>query len=59
MQGTMMRYPLTLTPLLERAGKLFANVEIVSRRNKRVRAVKPDEALDAVRELRGELAGPE
>src|SRR5579862_802221 len=28
----MMRSPLTLTPLLERAGKLFSNVEIVSRR---------------------------
>ena len=27
-----MQFPLTLTPLLERAGKLFPNVEIVSRR---------------------------
>jgi prolyl-tRNA synthetase len=35
------------------------NVEIVSRRNKRVRAVKPEEAVEAVRELRRELAGPE
>ncbi|HEY7111700.1 MAG TPA: proline--tRNA ligase [Thermoanaerobaculia bacterium] len=35
------------------------NVEIVSRRNKRVRAVRPEEALDAVNELRRELAGPE
>ena len=35
------------------------NVEIVSRRNKRVRTVKPEEALDSVRELRRELAGPE
>ncbi|HKE32107.1 MAG TPA: hypothetical protein VKD65_10315 [Candidatus Angelobacter sp.] len=34
---TMMDFPLTLTPMLERAGKLFANVEIVSR--------KPDRSL--------------
>jgi hypothetical protein len=26
----MMKFPLTLAPLLERAGKLFPNVEIVS-----------------------------
>src|SRR5215831_19042946 len=31
MFGTMMNYPLTLPPLLERAGKLFNRVEIVSR----------------------------
>ncbi len=35
------------------------HVEIVSRRNKRVRAVKPEEAVEAVKELRRELAGPE
>jgi fatty-acyl-CoA synthase len=32
MLGTMMQYPLTVTALLERAGKLFGGVEIVSRR---------------------------
>jgi fatty-acyl-CoA synthase len=32
MKGTMMRSPLTLTPLLERAGSFFASVEVVSRR---------------------------
>lgn len=32
MQGTMMQYPLTLTSLFERAGKLFPEVEVVSRR---------------------------
>jgi len=32
MKGTMMPSPLTLVPLLERAGKLFPKVEIVSRR---------------------------
>jgi fatty-acyl-CoA synthase len=32
MRGTMMDFPLTLSTLLERAGKLFARVEIVSRR---------------------------
>ena len=31
MQGTMMSYPLTLTHILERAGKLFPEQEIVSR----------------------------
>ncbi len=31
MNGTMMDYPLTLVPMLERAGKLFGQVEIVSR----------------------------
>ena len=31
MQSTMMDYPLTLTTILERAGKLFGKVEIVSR----------------------------
>lgn len=32
MQGTMMHYPLTLPHILERAGKLFSQAEIVSRR---------------------------
>jgi fatty-acyl-CoA synthase len=32
MRGTMMDFPLTLVPILERAGKLFGAVEIVSRR---------------------------
>jgi fatty-acyl-CoA synthase len=32
MRGTMMDFPLTLTTLLERAGKLFNEVEILSRR---------------------------
>lgn len=32
MDGTMMDFPLTLTPILERAGKLFGGVEIVTRR---------------------------
>jgi fatty-acyl-CoA synthase len=32
MRGTMMDYPLTLVPILERAGKLFGKVEIISRR---------------------------
>src|SRR6202022_4546171 len=32
MRGTMMEFPLTLPTLLERADKLFARVEIVSRR---------------------------
>src|SRR5208282_5893475 len=31
MQGTMMRFPLTLTAMLEHAGKLHGDVEIVSR----------------------------
>lgn len=31
MQGLMMRYPLTLTPLLERAGRLFGTKEIASK----------------------------
>jgi len=35
------------------------HVEVVSRRSKRVRAVKPEEAVEAVQELRRELAGPE
>jgi fatty-acyl-CoA synthase len=30
--GTMMQYPLTITSLFERAGKLFPEVEVVSRR---------------------------
>src|SRR5258705_12790991 len=32
MKGTMMQYPLTLVSLFERAGRLFPEVEIVSRR---------------------------
>ena len=32
MRGTMMDFPLTLTALLERAGRLFPDVEILSRR---------------------------
>jgi fatty-acyl-CoA synthase len=32
MKGTMMQFPLTLRPLLERAAKLFPNVEIISSR---------------------------
>ncbi len=32
LRGLMMDFPLTLAPLLERAGKLFGKVEIVSRR---------------------------
>ncbi len=32
MRGMMMDFPLTLTTILERAGKLFAKIEIVSRR---------------------------
>ncbi len=32
MRGTMMEYPLVLTAFLERAGKLFPNVEILSRK---------------------------
>jgi fatty-acyl-CoA synthase len=32
MRGTMMDFPLTLPTLLERAGRLFARVEIISRR---------------------------
>ena len=31
MRGTMMDFPLTLTALLERAGRLFPHVEILSR----------------------------
>ena len=31
MQGTMMQYPLTLAPVLERAGRLFGAQDIVSR----------------------------
>jgi fatty-acyl-CoA synthase len=31
MRGTMMDFPLTIQPILERAGKLFPTVEIVSR----------------------------
>jgi len=32
MRGTMMDFPLTLIPLLERAGNLFSKIEIVSQR---------------------------
>jgi len=32
MLGMMMNFPLTVPALLERAGKMFGNVEIVSRR---------------------------
>ena len=32
MKGAMMQFPLTLAPLLERAGKLFPTVEVVSSR---------------------------
>ncbi len=32
MRGTMMDFPLTLATILDRAGKQFAKVEIVSRR---------------------------
>jgi prolyl-tRNA synthetase len=35
------------------------NFEVVSRRNKRVQAVKPEDAVEAVKTLRRELAGPE
>jgi len=31
MDGTMMDFSLTLTPILERAGKLFPEVKIVTR----------------------------
>lgn len=31
MQGLMMDYPLTLTPILERAAQVFANQEIVTK----------------------------
>ncbi|MFO0997354.1 MAG: long-chain fatty acid--CoA ligase [Alphaproteobacteria bacterium] len=41
MHATMMDYPLTLVPLLERAGKLFPDTEIVSRR--------PDKSLHRYR----------
>ena len=37
MRGLMMDFPLTLAPLLERAGKLFGKIEIVSRRPDRSR----------------------
>src|SRR5579863_6285407 len=45
MRGTMMDFPLTLPAILERAGKLFARVEIVSRR--------PDRSI--VRSCYGEI----
>lgn len=38
MRGTMMNFPLTLTHLLERAGKLFTRVELVTRRPDRTLA---------------------
>src|SRR6202171_6826470 len=37
MRGTMMDFPLTLPTILERAGKIFSRVEIVSR--------KPDKSI--------------
>src|SRR6267143_7261991 len=37
MRGTMMDFPLTLPAILERAGKIFSRVEIVSR--------KPDQSI--------------
>ncbi len=46
LQGTMMDFPLTLASLLERAGKLFPQVELVSRR--------PDRSLH--RTTYGEMA---
>jgi fatty-acyl-CoA synthase len=45
MRGTMMDFPLTLPTILERAGKLFSRVEIVSR--------KPDKSV--VRSCYGEF----
>ncbi len=47
MRGTMMDFPLTLPAILERAGKIFAGVEIVSRR--------PDRSI--LRTNYGEVAG--
>lgn len=47
MRGTMMDFPLTLPAVLERAGKLFGGVEIVSRR--------PDKSI--VRTNYGEVYG--
>lgn len=41
MLGTMMRYPLTLAPIFERAGTLFGASEIVSR--------LPDKSLHSYR----------
>jgi len=37
MRGTMMDFPLTLPAILERSGKIFSRVEIVSR--------KPDKSI--------------
>ena len=45
MRGTMMDFPLTLPTILERAGKIFPRVEIVSR--------KPDKSI--VRSCYGEF----
>ncbi len=45
LKGTMMEFPLTLATILERAGKLFGHVEVVSRR--------PDKAL--LRQTYGDL----
>ncbi len=47
MRGTMMDFPLTLPTILERAGKIFPRVEIVSR--------KPDKSI--VRTCYGEFYG--
>jgi fatty-acyl-CoA synthase len=45
MLSSMMQYPLTLAAIAERAGRLFASVEIVSRR--------PDKSL--YRSIYGEV----
>src|SRR5215472_12725909 len=45
MRGTMMNFPLTLPTILERSGKIFPRVEIVSR--------KPDKSI--VRTCYGEF----
>src|ERR1700746_3701504 len=58
MRGTMMDFPLTLPTLLERADKLFARVEIVSRRPDRsvVRTCYGDFS-DRARRLASALSG--
>ena len=45
MRGTMMDFPLTLPTILERAGKIFPRVEIVSRR--------PDKSVDLLKTWSG------
>ena len=47
MRGTMMDFPLTLPTILERSGKIFPRVEIVSR--------KPDKSI--IRSCYGEFYG--